>query len=155
MVGKSAPSVPRAGLRNTLRFQLKDPTMDMIEREVFARVVILDKMKLKAEDVYRLQTNRQEKCFDVTVNTGELCKSVMEKSDKLGHTAKECSAPKSCHCCGSSDHLMKDCKDGRKQCWEGVREDKSVKNRLLGEEGQKRILDQQGRKLLRAARTWE
>uniref|UniRef100_A0A671NF48 CCHC-type domain-containing protein n=1 Tax=Sinocyclocheilus anshuiensis TaxID=1608454 RepID=A0A671NF48_9TELE len=33
----------------------------------------------------------------------------------LGHTAKECSAPKSCHSCGSLDHLMRDCKKGRKQ----------------------------------------
>uniref|UniRef100_A0A673MWR6 CCHC-type domain-containing protein n=1 Tax=Sinocyclocheilus rhinocerous TaxID=307959 RepID=A0A673MWR6_9TELE len=34
---------------------------------------------------------------------------------QLGHTAKECSAPKSCHSCGSLDHLMRDCKNGRKQ----------------------------------------
>lgn len=66
MAGTSAPSVPRAGLRNTLRFQLKDPVMDMMEREVFARVVLLDKIKLKVEKVYCLQTNRQEKCLDVT-----------------------------------------------------------------------------------------
>ncbi len=272
MAGTSAPSFPRAGLRNTLRFQLKDPAMDMMEKEVFARVVLLDKMKLKVEDVYCFQTSRQEKCFDVTVNTGELCKSVMEKFEKsdkvgllgrfniisldrpnfrvitlhmynpyvtdetlmaflaryaevltparyvrdslglwtgkrqfqvllrteengfeglmhppaqfkigadkgylfysrqppfcrrcrryghndggceeqrclrcaqLGHTAKECSAPKTCHSCGSSDHLMRDCKDGRKQCREGVRQDESTKDGLLGEEGQKRILDQQ------------
>uniref|UniRef100_A0A672M681 CCHC-type domain-containing protein n=1 Tax=Sinocyclocheilus grahami TaxID=75366 RepID=A0A672M681_SINGR len=38
---------------------------------------------------------------------------------QLGDTAKECSAPKSCHSCGSLDHLMRDCKNGRKQCREG------------------------------------
>lgn len=55
---------------------------------------------------------------------------------KLGHTAKECSVPKTCHSCGSSDHLMRECKNG-------VREDGNVKDRLSGEEGQKRIPDQQ------------
>lgn len=60
---------------------------EMMEREVFARVVLLDKMKLKVEDVYCLQSNRQERCFDVTLNTVELHKAVMEKvgeSDKVG-----------------------------------------------------------------------
>ncbi|KAF4098107.1 hypothetical protein G5714_022115 [Onychostoma macrolepis] len=38
---------------------------------------------------------------------------------------------------------MRECKDGRKQCGEGGREDERVKDRLLGEEGQKRILEQQ------------
>ncbi|XP_052449391.1 uncharacterized protein LOC128011245 [Carassius gibelio] len=272
MAGTSAPSVPRAGLRNTLRFQLKDPAMDMMEREVFARVVLLDKMKLKVEDVYCLQTNRQEKCFDVTVNTGELCKAVLEKFERmdkvglvgrfnvisldrpnfrvitvhmynpyvtdealvaflakfaevltparyvrdsvglwtgkrqfqvllrtekngleglmhppaqfnigadkgylfysrqppfcrrcrryghndggceeqrclqcaqLGHIAKECTVPKSCHSCGSLDHLMRDCKGGRKQYREGVRGEEGMKDRRLGEESQKRIIEQQ------------
>jgi len=61
MTGATAPSVPRAGLRNTLRFQMKESTVEMMEREVFARVILLDKLKLKVEEVYCLQTNRMEK----------------------------------------------------------------------------------------------
>lgn len=87
MAGAVAPSVPRAGLRNTLRFQLKGTVTEMMERETFARVILLDKLSLKVENIYCLQTNRQEKCFDVTLNTVELYKAVMEKigkSDKVG-----------------------------------------------------------------------
>ncbi|XP_077060974.1 uncharacterized protein LOC143713527 [Siphateles boraxobius] len=84
MAGAAAPSVPRAGLRNTLRFQMKEPVMEMMEREVFARVILLDKMKLKVEDVYCLQTNRMEKCFDVTLSTVEMYKDVMDKVGKIG-----------------------------------------------------------------------
>jgi len=84
MTGATAPSVPRAGLRNTLRFQMKESAVEMMEREVFARVILLDKLKLKVDEVYCLQTNRMEKCFDVTLTTVELYKEVMDKVGKSG-----------------------------------------------------------------------
>ncbi|CAM4684151.1 unnamed protein product [Leuciscus chuanchicus] len=135
-----APSVPRAGLRNTLSFQMKEPVMEMMEREVFARVILLDKMKLRVEDVYCLQTNRQEKCFDVTLSTVELYKAVMEKIGKssllsvggVGGTGTM-----------MADHLMKECKEGRKQHGRGMRVEETETERQMGEDGQQEIMVQQ------------
>ncbi|ROI80147.1 hypothetical protein DPX16_23723 [Anabarilius grahami] len=121
IAGGTAPSVPRAGLRNTLRFQVKEPMKEMMEREVFARVVLLDKMKLKVEDVYCLQSNRQERCFDVTLNTVELYKAVMEKV-------------------GKSD---KECKEYQKQYGGRIRVEETETERQMGEGGQQEIIEQQ------------
>uniref|UniRef100_A0A8C1QTQ9 CCHC-type domain-containing protein n=1 Tax=Cyprinus carpio TaxID=7962 RepID=A0A8C1QTQ9_CYPCA len=48
---------------------------------------------------------------------------------QLGHIAKECTVPKSCHSCGSLDHLMRDCKGGGKQYREGMRGEEGMKDR--------------------------
>ncbi|KAJ8335386.1 hypothetical protein SKAU_G00387280 [Synaphobranchus kaupii] len=72
------PSVPRAGLRNTVRFQWRADG-GIMPREAFGRAVLLGALNLKMEDVLCFQTNTLEKAYDITLSTSEVCLRVLEE----------------------------------------------------------------------------
>ena len=74
----ASANVPKAGLRNTLRLKWKHPATPMMQREVFGRLVIMEKLKLTVADILCLQTNPQERSFDVTFHTAEVVDRVLE-----------------------------------------------------------------------------
>ena len=65
-------SVPRAGLRNTLRFVWRDAGEQRMTWEVFARRVVVGALKLTVADVLCLQDNARERAYDLTLQT-EVC----------------------------------------------------------------------------------
>ena len=52
----------------------------MMQREVFGRILLLGALKLKVEEVYCLQTNAQEKSFDVTFSSTAVMDGVLALS---------------------------------------------------------------------------
>ena len=49
----------------------------MVQREVFGRMILLGQLKLKVDQVYCLQTNMQEKSFDVTFSSEGIADDVL------------------------------------------------------------------------------
>ncbi|KAJ8335363.1 hypothetical protein SKAU_G00387050 [Synaphobranchus kaupii] len=78
MVTEGDQSVPRAGLRNTIRFQWRADG-GIMPRENFGRAVLLGALNLKMEEVLCFQTNTLEKAYDITLSTSEVCLRVLEE----------------------------------------------------------------------------
>ena len=66
MASTGGSNVPKAGLRNTVRFRWITRGALMMQREVFGRTFLIGLLKLNIDQVYCLQTNAQERSFDVT-----------------------------------------------------------------------------------------
>ncbi|KAJ8347219.1 hypothetical protein SKAU_G00286200 [Synaphobranchus kaupii] len=78
MATEGEQSVPRAGLRNTARFQWRADS-GIMPREVFGRAMLLGALKLKMEDVLCFQSNTLERAYDITLSTSEVCQRVLEE----------------------------------------------------------------------------
>lgn len=72
-------SVPRAGLKNTVRFAWKQEGDVRMPRDTFARTVLMGALSLKVPDVMCLQGNSMEEAYDVTFYTESKSDEVMEK----------------------------------------------------------------------------
>ncbi|KAJ8364720.1 hypothetical protein SKAU_G00135510 [Synaphobranchus kaupii] len=84
MASEREESVPKAGLRNTLRFLWKRAEGAMISREAFGRQVLMGALKQKVADVLCFQSNSLERSFDITLCTNEACKEVLEECRQQG-----------------------------------------------------------------------
>ncbi|KAK9515954.1 hypothetical protein VZT92_026550 [Zoarces viviparus] len=76
--GQKEQSIPRVGLRHTLRFQATTEDYELQSREFFGKQVIIGQLQLKVEEVHCIQWNQQEKAFDVTLRTEDIYRSVTE-----------------------------------------------------------------------------
>lgn len=75
-------SIPRVGLRYTVRFQAVTAEEEERSRVWFCKKIILGHLRLKVEDVLCIQWNQQEKSFDVTLRNGEVYGRVAEVCQK-------------------------------------------------------------------------
>ena len=78
MASVAVDTIPKAGLRNTVRFRWIVRTAPLMQREVFGRSFLLNALKLKVDQVFCLQTNAQERSFDVTFSSSGVMDTVME-----------------------------------------------------------------------------
>ena len=74
-----AGSVPRTGLKNTVRFAWKEDEGRM-PRDTFARTVLMGALKLRVQEVMCLQGNAMEEAYDVTFHTEVMCDSTMDRA---------------------------------------------------------------------------
>ena len=77
MASTAAPTTPKAGLRNTVRFRWTKKNTPLMQREVFGRLMLMGQLKLKVEHVFCLQTNMQEKSYDVTFSSQGVAEDVL------------------------------------------------------------------------------
>lgn len=76
----STGSVPRAGLKNTIRFAWKKDEEVRMPRDTFGRTVLMGALKLKIPEVMCLQGNTMEEAYDVTLHTEGMCDVVMDRA---------------------------------------------------------------------------
>jgi hypothetical protein len=76
----STGSVPRAGLKNTIRFAWKKDEEVRMPRDTFGRTVLMGALKLKIPEVMCLQGNTMEEAYDVTLHTEGICDAVMGRA---------------------------------------------------------------------------
>uniref|UniRef100_A0A673WBY2 CCHC-type domain-containing protein n=1 Tax=Salmo trutta TaxID=8032 RepID=A0A673WBY2_SALTR len=75
----SAGSVPRTGLKNTIRFAWKKEEETRMPRDSFGRAVLMGALKLRVSEVMCLQGNAMEEAYDVTLHTEGMCDVVMDR----------------------------------------------------------------------------
>lgn len=75
-------TVPKVGLRFTLRFQAVSDSEQVLSRAFFCKTVIIGQLHLKVEEVFCIQWNQQEKAFDVTLRDEDLYRRVVEVCNK-------------------------------------------------------------------------
>ena len=79
MPGQSeSQSVPRAGLRNTLRFRWRSDVEPIMSREAFGQELVLTFLEFKLEDVLCLQLNNLERSFEVTFFKNADCQQALK-----------------------------------------------------------------------------
>ena len=78
MASTTGSTTLKAGLRNTIRFRWVKKNASFIQREAFGRMMLMGQLKLKVEHVYCLQTNMQEKSYDVTFSSQGVADNVLE-----------------------------------------------------------------------------
>lgn len=69
MANNSTGSVPRTGLKNTIRFAWKKEEETRMPRDSFGRAVLMGALKLRVSEVMCLQGNAMEEAYDVTLHT--------------------------------------------------------------------------------------
>ncbi|KAJ3580913.1 hypothetical protein NHX12_017320, partial [Muraenolepis orangiensis] len=139
-----ARTIPRVGLRCTIRFQGRTAEERLTARTGFCKGVILGQLGLTVENVRCIQWNQQEKAFDVTLMDINVFNRVAETCEKEagppffrrcrrvghresdcaggrcrrcgegGHEAKDCLIPKACNGCGELGHLYRSCPSRRR-----------------------------------------
>lgn len=76
----SAGSVPRTGLKNTIRFAWKKEEDTRLPRDSFGRTVLMGALKVKVPEVMCLQGNAMEEAYDVTFHTEGMCDIIMDRA---------------------------------------------------------------------------
>ncbi|KAJ8335364.1 hypothetical protein SKAU_G00387060 [Synaphobranchus kaupii] len=84
MASEREESVPRAGLRNTLRFLWRRAEGAMMSREAFGRQVLMGALKQTVAEVLCFQSNSLEQSFEITFCTSEACREVLEECRRQG-----------------------------------------------------------------------
>ena len=67
----------KGGIRNTVRFRWIVKNAPVMQRELFGRTFLQGLLKLKVDQVYCLQSNAQEKSYDVTFITAGVMEDVL------------------------------------------------------------------------------
>ncbi|KAJ3592290.1 hypothetical protein NHX12_007418 [Muraenolepis orangiensis] len=94
-------TIPRVGLRCTIRFQARAAEERLTARSFFCRGVIMGQLGLTVENVRCIQWNQQEKAFDVTLMDLNIFNRVAETCVK---EAGELSQPQKDLCGGGWIH---------------------------------------------------
>ena len=74
-------NMPKAGLRNSVRFKWR-PTDRLIQRDSFSKGFLVNTLKLTVDDVYCLQSNSQERSYDVTFSSKAVSERVFAECQR-------------------------------------------------------------------------
>ncbi|KAK2877597.1 hypothetical protein Q8A73_019116 [Channa argus] len=133
-------TIPRVGLRRTLRFQWRSSDREVMPRDLFCTRIIKGQLNLTVEDVFCIQWHQQATGYDVSFVSAETHQAVTARFlDRLstvpGSAAPRCSR----FCCTQMLKVLKGFSTPLHSPAEAIRADASVRVTLVPGGGDLRV----------------
>ncbi|KAK2877622.1 hypothetical protein Q8A73_019141 [Channa argus] len=133
-------TIPRVGLRRTLRFQWRSSDREVMPRDLFCTRIIKGQLNLTVEDVFCIQWHQQATGYDVSFVSAETHQAVTARFlDRLstvpGSAAPRCSR----FCCTQMLKVLKGFSTPLHSPAEAIRADASVRVTLVPGRGDLRV----------------
>ncbi|KAK2877661.1 hypothetical protein Q8A73_019180 [Channa argus] len=133
-------TIPRVGLRRTLRFQWRSSDREVMPRDLFCTRIIKGQLNLTVEDVFCIQCHQQATGYDVSFVSAETHQAVTARFlDRLstvpGSAAPRCSR----FCCTQMLKVLKGFSTPLHSPAEAIRADASVRVTLVPGGGDLRV----------------
>ncbi|KAK2875446.1 hypothetical protein Q8A73_024058 [Channa argus] len=133
-------TIPRVGLRRTLRFQWRSSDREVMPRDLFCTRIIKGQLNLTVEDVFCIQWHQQATGYDVSFVSAETHQAVTARfldwlSTVPGSAAPRCSR----FCCTQMLKVLKGFRTPMHSPAEAIRADASVRVTLVPGGGDLRV----------------